>query len=215
MKKLLITLAIFITSLFFAVGIKAAPSNNPVFATIELVEQLIADASSVLQGQIDGLDTRVTDLENTPTPSPSPSVQKEIKVFDANGIELGIFVNSLGGESDEIFYPPLNRLIIIDKGKLAKTGLRIIYSELNCQGDAYISLVDSHLSEFNNRIFSVESGRYYILEKGTPEAPTLVKSSRDEQPCVNNNDNAPVRLVKEVALPLPDPVPLPIVLKYE
>ena len=90
-KRLLITLLLPLLLLIIVPSlVKAAPSNNPIFATIEKVEQMIGDAIAPIQesisnltsrldgaeDDIDDLQNRVTELENilyaTPTPSPSP-----------------------------------------------------------------------------------------------------------------------------------------------
>ena len=78
-KRLLITLLLPLLLLIIVPSlVKAAPSNNPIFATIEKVEQMIGDAIAPIQesisnlasrldgteDDIDDLQNRVTELEN-------------------------------------------------------------------------------------------------------------------------------------------------------
>lgn len=89
MKKFAVTLFIFTLFLFLikATVVKAAPSNNPIFATIEEVKQMISDAISPilqtlnnhderiinLENQVTDLQQRVSLLENPPTPTLTPT----------------------------------------------------------------------------------------------------------------------------------------------
>jgi len=70
-KRFLILIPLFMLLVFlFSIRpAKAAPSNNPIFATLDEVQQMINTALSPFQSSIQGLSNRVSNLEATVTTS--------------------------------------------------------------------------------------------------------------------------------------------------
>jgi len=71
-KPIFLTISVLFILLFlFANSPARAAHNNPVFATIEYVQQAITNALSPLQSSMQGLTNRVSNLESTVTPIPA------------------------------------------------------------------------------------------------------------------------------------------------
>lgn len=122
---------------------RAAATNNPLFATLAQVQQMIASALSPVQSSLEGLTTRVGNLEATVTPMPgqiaglqtnqssqasqltnldnrvdkletSSSSGKQFILYDANYQRLGILMSGAGlYESKTIYNETLGKIISI------------------------------------------------------------------------------------------------------
>lgn len=168
--------------------------------------------------QVDSNTSRIVALENapspTPAPTPSPFTHNELKTFDANNTELGLFISPF-----MFFYPPINRLVDIQTRKLGYgSGRRIYYLNVACTGDAYIGIGDNDLSFEGNKVFSNIAGEYFILEPNTPAGTVNYGSYSESDGCVFNNSSGTangLRLLKKVSINLPDPVPFPLQYKYQ
>lgn len=178
-----------------------------------------------LTNRMSSVEGRLTTLENatpapsssptpapSPTPTPSPNSQA-VKVFDANGVELGIYLHDY-----TFFYPPVNRLIDVQSTKLGYFGGNLYFSDSYCNGDAYISIGNNDLSLRGNQVFSIEAGKYYILEPGTPASTVSYATYGDSTGCLTSNSSGTssnLRLLKKVEINLPDPVPFPLQFKFQ
>lgn len=71
-KRLLFTtpLCLILLLIFAKSPVKVAATNNPIFATIDEVQQMITTALSPLQSSLQGVIDRVSNLEATVTPIP-------------------------------------------------------------------------------------------------------------------------------------------------
>jgi hypothetical protein len=71
-KNTVISVSLLIIALFLFTKspARAAAGNNPIFATIDAVQQMIATALSPIQSSVQGLTNRVSNLEATVTPIP-------------------------------------------------------------------------------------------------------------------------------------------------
>jgi hypothetical protein len=210
----------------------AAP-NKPVYTTLEQVQQLIADAIAPLQSAISGLDTRLTALEATPaptptsaltaspTPQPSP-ISKDIKVLDANGQELGIFVSGNFGKNATVFLPSTNQVIEIGPNGIIRQS-SLYYKELNCQGTTYHN---AGLNDFSyNKVYTLESGEYWKIE--APTVPTEGNSFVSRWYFETSGPNPGFRCenavftgavaapLVETTLPIADPIALPLQYRYQ
>src|SRR6266568_6521309 len=65
-----VSLLIIVLFLFTKSPARAAAGNNPIFATIQYVQNAISTALSPIQGSVQGLSNRVGNLEATVTPIP-------------------------------------------------------------------------------------------------------------------------------------------------
>lgn len=59
-------------------AVRAAPSENPVFATVQEVQQMIADALAPIQSTINDLSNRLSAAENTLSPIPTEIVSLQL-----------------------------------------------------------------------------------------------------------------------------------------
>lgn len=146
-----------------------------------------------------------------------------LKVFDNNGVELGIFV-----DYDTFFYPPLNKLVYVDIintgkvniGKLINPAVNygsIYYAEPNCAGTAYLweGTFAPPSVVFNSLYPENGNGRYYIVDQSAAPAVKTLLSSYNGTNCENSSNTATVRTLKEVPFPLANPVSLPLQFKYQ
>src|SRR6266540_443963 len=163
----------------------AAPSNNPVFATIEQVQQMINNALSPLTARLNNHEGRIATLESnlTVTPSPSPSLTptpaKVFRVLDKNNVELGIFMAG-GGTYFQLYLESLGRYIYINKGYI-EGYLTPLFESDDCSGTPYIN---NNPYEEHMRILKVTQGRYYIMDKNA--APiTIHAKSQWYRGCIN------------------------------
>ena len=72
LKPVFLTASLVLILLLFFVHspVRAAATNNPIFATMDAVQQMLTTALSPIQSSLQGLSSRVTNLEATVTPIP-------------------------------------------------------------------------------------------------------------------------------------------------
>src|SRR6266540_3041297 len=184
----------------------AAPSNNPVFATIEQVQQMINNALSPLTARLNNHEGRIATLESnlTVTPSPSPSitpsptpiVSKSIKVFDASNQELGIFIN---GDPDEramaLFIEDLQKAVHIDT-RNGNVGMwtNVYFTSSDCTGQAY----STSGSYWYNYIISVGGIKYYTFTstfRSTQPISSYLEKVGNALQCLNSTSGDMVNMV--------------------
>ena len=239
-KKIAILFTIVFTSIAIPVAVKAEPSNNPIFATIEYVNQIISDVTLDLQGQIDALeerlglveddigslDTRVTDLENIPSPSPLPSPSsKALKAFDANGVELGIIMQTIfdGYHIFNIFIPSIERYVrIYTTPYSGEVGPRthVKFTTTNCTGTAYTNeITPNNIEILANQVIPISPGKYYALDLNGNRTNIVAKSSLQGPSLWCRTDanvgSFDVYPLTPVDLPFAEPVGMPLQFKYE
>jgi len=146
----------------------------------------------------------------------SDATAKTFNTYDANGVRLGIYVDTM-----VVFYPEFQRFMEIQESKGLLVPYVVQYTGLNCTGDAYISLGDTDLSKALNRVINAGDNRFFVIQTGTPAVPVQINSfmrrylSSNHGTCENNTGNAPVRALTEVSLPFLFPIPMPLQYKYE
>jgi len=144
----------------------AAPRHNPIFATIQFVNNAISSALSPIQNAIAGLQTKQTNLQtqqnNLATQisnlqGSQGSTGSALTVYDANGTKLGLLINH-HGYSDTIYSSALGKFIeisdnehgnsvgvkvlIIDSsgiGNILSTFSPIYYQSTDCSGTPFLS----------------------------------------------------------------------------
>lgn len=132
MRKLAIILFIFALSLFLikTTIVKAAPSDNPIFATIEGVQQMISDAIAPILQTLSNHDEKIADLENqvadlqqrvwslehppTPTLTPTPTT------LPFSGLNEDFNGSTLNTDIWEVF--PNSGTYYVSEGYLQITG---------------------------------------------------------------------------------------------
>lgn len=137
----------------------------------------------------------------------SDATCKNLKTFDDNGIELGIYVDAW-----TVFYPPLQRFIRIDLSTRKSVTDNIFYSEQNCTGNAYVGIGDMRgLSS----ILTSDGLRLYINELNTHPVPVALNSySSTEGICSNLTAIRDYWLLTPVSLPFSFPIPIPLHYRY-
>lgn len=149
---------------------------------------------------------RINDLENTPTLG-----HKELKTFDSNNIELGIYADTYS-----FFYPPIQRFLSVlsDTGGFG-TGGRIYFINTNCTGDAYKTISGQDMTDHGKFAFNAGDNRFFVVDYGTPNTNINTNSFLDTGTCTNNNSTNSQRQLREVSVSLPNPVALPLQYKYQ
>ncbi len=98
-KPLVLTTSLVILLLLLVAHkpVKAAATNNPIFATIDAVQQMIVTALSPIQTSVQNLTSRVSTLEATVTPMPGQiaTLQNKLASDEANISSLQQTVNTL------------------------------------------------------------------------------------------------------------------------
>src|SRR5258708_39576499 len=96
--------------------VNAAPSNNPIFATIQDVQNAINAALAPIQSAIASLQTQQAN-QATQISNLQSATSKSLKVYDANSQELGILVShdsrTVNLIYDDVYSPALNRFILL------------------------------------------------------------------------------------------------------
>ncbi len=153
----------------------------------------------------------------------SQSGNKDLMMLDANNVDMGIFI-----DYDTFLYAPLNKLLNVDleTGFLTASSVynspgafgSIYYTELNCEGTAYLTTGNVPQSLRENTIYPEGNGKYYVVDKNIPLTPselTLVSSYQGNS-CVSLDTNHfKVYTLQEVTVTLPNPVSLPLQFKYQ
>lgn len=195
-KRILLFLTLCVVTIFGYSSIaKATPNNNPIFATIEQVQQMINNA-----------------IQHP----------KAIKVFDKNNQELGIFIENQEYSRYIIFLPNFNRYlkfeITEDNNIKYLNNIGDLYETTDCSGSPYIGIPNYQRSWIDNEIFHFFN-RYFILEKTTVLQSMSEKSYNDgEGNCVQTGSPITVEDVyklTEIPNIYPNPIVFPLQLRYE
>jgi hypothetical protein len=239
-KRLLVLIPLFFF-LFVQIPRVAQAANLPK-PFIADIQQMINTALSPLQNSINGLTNRVSNLEATVTPIPGQiaNIQatltpipgqinalqnasgKALRVLDANGNELGIYMSDNTGNITTFFIPSVNRRLTI-AGDHPLDRWALLYNSTDCSGTPYIYATnnpDNHL----NDIYSIGPNVYYeIKDHATPLNALYVHSSyrfnsnTNQFECVGGyqqiSDGA--YEVQEVTLPFSEPIATPLQFRYQ
>ncbi len=197
---------------------KAAPGNNPIFTTIQYVDNAISTALSPIQSAIANLQSQQANQASQISNLQS-SIGKSLKVFDANGQELGILVDHTG--SYEVVYSQaINKFISLDElgGIDGRTGA--YYQSNNCTGTPYepnsASITNTNnLLPFSPQLF------YIINSSDTPTTITtgsvsVWNDSVNHVICTPNSQTLTnAYQLHPVSLPFSTPVALPLQFKFQ
>jgi hypothetical protein len=134
-KKPFLLLGIFLSLLLLYVGsVNASPSKNPIFATIEQVQQMINSSSLH---------------------------PKTFKVFDKNDTELGIYVTGTG-HNIRIYVESLNKFVDIEY-KLISPCSNLYFQSNNCTGTSLMQTGGSE-TEFIPDVVGGEINEHYTFD---------------------------------------------------
>jgi hypothetical protein len=141
-----------------------------------------------------------------------------LKIFDANGIELGPLLGR-----DDFYYAPLDRLISVATngnpglGRLTPK-INVVFTTTDCTGRAYLAIGDIEMATNVNILLPVGPGRYYVVDRGTPAVPLIRRSSLTfDDPTqafscftFSQAETINLRELREVQIPFDDPVAMPL-----
>ncbi len=205
----------------------AAPSNNPIFATIQDVQNAINAALAPIQNAIAGLQTQQAN-QATQISNLQDSTTKSIKVYDANGQVLGI-VTTYDGSNDTIYSPTLARFIYLRIGDQSYDGTfspngSANYQSTNCTGTPYINT--DQTTAFNT-LFAGPDNFYIVPNSETPTTITTNSvqywdSIHNQYSCCPSTTctfGSPSTIqayqLHQVTLPFSVPLALPLQFKYQ
>ena len=168
-----------------------------------------------IETQVNSNTSRITALENVPSPSPSPSpspfAHKELKTFDANDVELGLYADTY-----IFFYPDLERFVRINSSTGSYDTWNVIsFTGANCTGDAYKSINNTDMNDVGKFVFNSGDSGFFVVDGNTPSTTVSRSSFLDTGVCTNTSGSITSRKLREVSLPLPNPVAFPLKYKYQ
>lgn len=176
------------------------------------------------------IDQRLTLLENKPSPTVVPSPTKQLKVYDGNENELGLYID---GDTTglNIFLPSIQKRLSIsphfEMVGIGSTSVReivsvnvtdrssVIFESNDCSGIAYGE-------NYYNTVTSMGPGKYYATKQNSSLQQIHQRSilhfdnvssllcSQEER-----NPSRPVYELEEVLLPFSEPIQLPIKILYQ
>ena len=123
--------------------------------------------------QVDSNTSRIVALENAPTPtpapSPTPSAHKELRTYDANDVELGLYT-----DRTSFFYETLGVIVPLNDNNFA-IRQDAWYQSTNCTGQPYALMGTGDHWDRASELLSVGPGSYYTINK-VPGATVAVNS---------------------------------------
>lgn len=198
-KKLIVVAGISLFLLLLFVGsVKASPSSNPIFATIEQVQQMITDALAPIQQRLTALESKTS--------------LKVLRVYDNNGVELGRYW--AGGNDDfVVLVESLGLFMPIHDGHIGDSGITEFFESIDCSGQAYTVPWERDL------MIKRVGNRYFYV----PVDAKLVEITPQSQivPDLNNNcapyegSARTLAPLTPVSVPFSDPIPLPLHVKFQ
>lgn len=220
--------------------VHADPSNNPIFATLQDVQNAINAALAPIQNAIADLQTtqathtsQINDLQTQQANQAQQisdlqgSTGKQLRAYDANGNEIGLLVNhgsaGNGSANDTIFSTVLDRFIYLNQIEITGNFFgfaiqtRAVFQSSDCTGTPYTT----DPSAFND-ILPYTPTTYYIVHYS--EQPVSIYSgslgtwdaSTNSVHCVPDSANVPQAYqLYPVTLPFPVPIAFPLQFKYQ
>jgi len=208
--------------------VHAAPSNNPIFATIQDVQNAINAALAPIQSTIADLQTQqanqATQISNLQSAS-----NKALHVYDANGQDLGISTFH-SGSANYIYSPTLQRFIYLyftdssiggdfDPGA---TGSAAYYQSTDCTGTPYALALFANPNSYTSDLIPVSPQAFYIIPDHEPTTTVSINSvpqwdtSSHQALChFYALPNAQAYLLQPITLPFTIPLALPLQFKYQ
>jgi hypothetical protein len=215
--------------------VNAAPSNNPIFATVQDVQNAINAALAPIQNAIADLQTQQAN-QATQISNLQSATSKSLKVYDANGQELGLLVNhnSRTGNLlfDMVYSPALNRFIYLYESSFGFANVffggfaNIVtasYQSSDCTGTPYqvAPPSDFHNSDTDS-ILPFTPQIYY--EFTDAEGPSTITTNSDgswnaatnQFVCVSQTrTDVTAYQLHQVNLPFSAPIAQPLQFKYQ
>lgn len=176
-------------------------------ATLSPIPSQIAS----LQASTSALNNTVNNLQSQPG--------KALKVYDAQDHELGIMMTDV----QTVFNTNLNKIISISYNGLAGQPIQAWYTTIDCSGTAYTNQSSFDQSQY---IFNI-GGVHMEVDTTVPMINTLTINSFMSSDLPPNNhctdishqqvplQERNVLTLKQVNSPYQEPIPLPLIIKYQ
>lgn len=142
------------------------------------------------------------------------SASSNLKTYDANGQELGYFVNW-----NTFYYLPEKRLITINTftGHILnpqQTTGTVYFTQSNCEGEPYLAYVNASPTDIVNSIYADENNALYLVENNEREELSLVSQYNNET-CLNGPiHNVSAWKLRKIVVPFEVPIKLPLEYRY-
>jgi len=172
-------------------------------------------------------------IQGVPGPAGEPGVKgdkgdpgengKSLKVFDADGNELGLLVDY---DHNKIFNETLGKIFLLNLNPDNTASLPwtdIQFSTDDCSGTPYLYISDVDMSKKGNEIISPGPGYYYIVNKTIPNTTINMRSvlhfAYDSSRTVICQGNIGfgnvVRTLNRISLPFTEPIKTPLEYKLD
>ena len=164
---------------FAKAPVHAAPSNNPIFATIQDVQNAINAALAPIQSAIASLQTQQAN-QATQISNLQSATSKSLKVYDANSQELGILVShdSRTGNLiyDDVYSPALNRFILLYEQSFG-------FANIFFDGFANVTSASYQSSDCTGTPYQLEAGEFHnsIAHDLIPFTPQIYYEFTDSE----------------------------------
>jgi len=208
--------------------VSAAPSNNPIFATIQDLQNSINAAIAPIHNTLVSLQQQqttqaiqISNLQN--------SSSKALHVYDANGQDLGISTFH-SGSANHIYSPTLQRFIYLyftdssidgdfDPGA---TGSAAYYQSNDCTGTPYSLAIFANPNSYTSDLIPVSSQAFYIIPDHEQTTTVSINSvlqwdtSSHQDIChFYSLPNAQAYQLQPINLLFSVPLALPLQFKYQ
>jgi hypothetical protein len=226
-----------------------AAAANPIYATFQYVDNAISTALAPIQSAIASLQQQqtsqatqisnqqnlITDLQTQQASQAQQitnlqnSTSKSLKVYDANGQELGLAMG-VGGNGASIFSPSLNEFIYIAANGYAElpnansgiltSGIgniisRIFYQSSDCTGNPYAPTDNGFYTNQVLAFSPTENFTYHSSDPMTTVTTFSLKSWSSPNTCQSGIAHFDGWPLYPVTLPFPTPIAQPVQFKYQ
>lgn len=142
-------------------------------------------------------------------------ISKSLKVFDGNGVELGIYAEYNGQSDIRFFNTQINKIVSVNlaDGNIVNQ-LTIHYTNIDCTGTEYIET--SNWTHWQTLLKNT-AGSYFVTDRYRTIENAHIQSYRHPITGCTNVDQGFRDMVRvyPINVSIPDPIPLPIEYRFE
>ncbi len=208
--------------------VQAAPSNNPIFATIQDVQNAINAALAPIQNAIADLQTQQAN-QATQISNLQNSTGKQFKVYDANEQELGILIShtvpTVGVTT--VYSTALHRFMFLDLEPDSIDGsfynnVTTFYQSTDCTGTKYAIADDVNRNNTYDDLMPANPSAYYVIPDSETPATVSLNSEEYWYAALNKlvcigaiRGDTQVYQLQQAGLPFSVPLAAPLHFKYQ
>ena len=194
--------------------VHADPSSNPVFATLQEVQNAINAALAPINSAIASLQQQQTTQAQQISTLQSSSTTG-LTLYDASGDTLGSYISSNPAADEVEFYnPTLGRVVQYSNGGLTSNAT-LDYTTSNCTGQAYVLAAEAN-AKLNLWVMGPRTGpdQLYVISNQATNAAANFQSRQYSDGttvyCISGNWSADTPYQStSVSLPFPFPLRTP------